>query len=163
MPQARRTATPVAPVTIDQRLLILAESTALTILVLLPSSTHANDASRSVIAGQENPALEFLRTFETLQEQLPPARSGQLQSDLLKTVGDQFVPIRAELNELTPPPALKAFDQTWREATGLLDTTYGIFVRSDRSSFIGALMQSPAAFTRARYHLYALGKYTPTL
>jgi len=166
MLQAQQTATPVTLVALAalaQRLLILVILTKLTILALLTIPTYASDTYRSVIAGQEKPVLEFLRTFEALQEQLHPAKFVQLQSDLSKTVGNQFVQIRAELNELTPPPELKDFDQTWREAIGLLDTTYGIFVRSDRSSLIGAFLQSRAAFTRARYRLYAIRQYTPTL
>ena len=166
MLQAQQTVTPVAPVALAQRLLILAVLTTLTILTtlaLLTSLTCASDTYRAAITGQEKPVLDFLRTFETLQEQLHPAKFVQLQSDLIKTVGNQFIQIRAELHKLTPPPELKDFDQTWREAISLLDTTYGIFVRSDRSSFIGAFMQSRAEFTRARYHLYAIRKYTPTL
>ena len=160
MLQAQQTVTLVALVLLVRRLLIIA---ILTTFALLPTPTYASDAYRAVIAGQENQVLEFLRTFETLQEQLHPAKFVQLQADLSKTVGNQFVQIQAKLRKLTPPPELKDFDQTWREAISLLDATYGIFVRSDQASFIGAFMQSRAAFTRARYHLYAIRKCTPTL
>lgn len=56
--------------------------------------------------------LEFLIAFETLQEQLHPAKFVRLQADLSKTVGNQFAQIQAKLHKLTPPPELKDFDQT---------------------------------------------------
>ncbi len=121
------------------------------------------DDYRSVIARQEVDVLRFLRAFEQVQEQLHPAKFTQLQTDLSQTVGDLFVHLRSELNGLKPSPDRQDFHQTWLEAVGLLDTTYGIFVRSDQSGFIGAFMQSRSAFTQARYLLYEIRLDTPTL
>lgn len=116
----------------------------------------------SVIARQEEQVLYFLRTFETLQEQLHPAKFTQLQAELSQAVGDQFAHIRSEFEKLTPPPERKAFHETWFDAVGLLYTTYGIFVRKD-SNFIGVFIQSRDTFARARFLLYDIRHYTPTL
>ncbi len=121
------------------------------------------DDYRSIIARQEGEVLRFLRAFEHVQEQLHPAKFTQLQADLSQTVGELFVRLRSELNGLNPPPDRQDFHRTWLEAVGLLDTTYGIFVRSDQASFIGAFMQSRSAFTRARYLLYEIRLETPVL
>lgn len=121
------------------------------------------DNYRSVIVRQEADVLRFLRAFEHIQEQLHPAKFTQLQADLSQTVGGLFVHLRSELSTLEPPPERQGFHQTWVEAVGLLDTTYGIFVRSERSGFIGAFMQSRSAFTQARYLLYAIRLDTPIL
>ena len=128
-----------------------------------PSETWADDNYQAIIARQEIQILTFLHAFEKLQEQLHPAKFTQLQADLSQTVGEKFVHLQSELRQLTPPKDRKSFHQTWIEAVGLLDTTYGIFVRSDQSSFIGAFIQSRNAFTRARYLLYNVRQDTPTL
>ena len=134
------------------------------IFVPLPIAAEpVEDDYRSVIARQEEQLLRFLRVFENLQEQLHPAKFTQLQAKLSQTIGDLFVHLRSELSTLKPPPERQDFHQTWVKAVGLLDTTYGIFVRSDQSGFIGAFMQSRSAFTRARYLLYSIRQNTPTL
>ena len=77
MLQAQQTVTPVAPVALAQRLLILAVLTTLTILTtlaLLTSLTCASDTYRAAITGQEKPVLEFLRTFETLSGTTTPRK-----------------------------------------------------------------------------------------
>ena len=117
----------------------------------VPLTAVAQADYHSVIARQEAQVLHFLRLFETLQEQLHPAKFTQLQADLSDAVGDQFVHIQSELAKLTPPPERKAFHQVWLEAIGLLDTTYGVFVRSDPSNFFGVFLQTRNAFTRARF------------
>ena len=129
----------------------------------VPLTAVAQADYHSVIARQEAQVLHFLRLFETLQEQLHPAKFTQLQADLSDAVGDQFVHIQSELAKLTPPPERKAFHQVWLEAIGLLDTTYGVFVRSDPSNFFGVFLQTRNAFTRARFLLYDIREYTPTL
>ncbi len=134
------------------------------IFVPLPIAAEpVEDDYGSVIARQEADILRFLRVFENLQEQLHPAKFTQLQAKLSQTVGELFIHLRSELSRLKPPPERKDFHRTWVEAVGLLDTTYGIFVRSDQSDFIGAFMQSRSAFTRARYLLYDIRQDTPTL
>lgn len=135
-------------------------------VIFMPLPTAAEpvrDDYASVIARQEADLLRFLRAFEKLQEQLHPAKFTQLQADLSQTVGEMFVRIRSELRALEPPPERQDFHRTWLEAVGLLDTTYGIVVRSDQAGFIGAFMQSRAAFTQARYLLYAIRLDTPVL
>ena len=134
------------------------------IFVPLPIAAElVQDDYRSVIARQETEVLRFLRAFERVQEQLHPAKFTQLQADLSQTVGELLVRLRSELSSLEPPPERQDFHQTWLEAVGLLDTAYGIFVRSDQAGFIGAFMQSRAAFTQARYLLYAIRLDTPLL
>ncbi len=132
-------------------------------VALLSSPALGEDDYRSVIARQEGEVLRFLRAFERVQEQLHPAKFTQLQADLSQTVGELFARLRSELNDLKPPPERQDFHRTWREAVGLLDTTYGMFVRSDQAGFMGAFMQSRSAFTRARYLLYGIRLDTPVL
>ena len=134
------------------------------IFVPLPIAAEPlQDDYRAVIARQEGDLLRFLRDFEQMQEQLHPAKFTQLQTDLSQTVGELFVRLRSELSSLEPPPERQKFHQTWLEAVGLLDTAYGIFVRSDQAGFIGAFMRSRAAFTQARYLLYEIRLDTPVL
>ena len=134
------------------------------IFIPLPIAAEpVQDDYRSIIARQEGEVLRFLRAFEHVQEQFHPTKFTQLQADLSQTVGELFMRLRSELNGLNPPPDRQDFHRTWLEAVGLLDTTYGIFVRSDQAGFIGAFMQSRSAFTRARYLLYAIRLETPVL
>ena len=151
------------------RLLSLTRLTSLYFFVLITAPTTlfslpalAEDDYHSVIARQEEQVLHFLRVFETLQEQLHPAKFAQLQAELSHAFGDQFVHLRSEFEKLAPPSERKAFHETWFEAVGLLYTTYGIFVRKD-SSFIGVFIQSRDTFARARFLLYDIRHYTPTL
>ena len=135
-------------------------------VIFVPLSIAAEPVQenyRSVIVRQEGDLLRFLRAFERVQEQLHPAKFTQLQADLSQTVGDLFVRLRSELNTLEPPPERQDFHRTWLEAVGLLDTTYGILVRSDQAGFIGAFIQSRSAFTQARYLLYEIRLDTPVL
>jgi len=132
-------------------------------VALLSSSALGEDDYRAVIARQEGEVLHFLRAFERVQEQLHPVKFTQLQTDLGQAIGELFVRLRSELDGLDPPPERQDFHRTWREAVGLLDTTYGIFVQSSQAGFIGAFMQSRSAFTRARYLLYEIRLDTPVL
>ncbi len=132
-------------------------------LILCPVPTKAGEDYRSVIARQETAVLRFLRAFEHLQEHLHPAKLAQQQANLSQTVGTLFVHLRSELRTLEPPPERQSFHRTWREALGLLNTAYGIFIRGERSGFIRAFMQSRSAFTRACYLLYTIRADTPTL
>ena len=118
-------------------------------VIFMPLPTAAEpvqDDYASVIARQEADLLRFLRAFEKLQEQLHPAKFTQLQADLSQTVGDLFVRTRSELNTLKPPPDRQDFHRTWLEAVGLLDTTYGIFVRSDQAGFYRSVYAEPRSF-----------------
>ena len=130
---------------------------------LLPVPVRAGDDYQSVITRQEGEVFRFLRAFERVQEQIHPAKFTHLQADLGQTVGESFARLRSELRALEPPPERQDFHRTWLEAVGLLDTAYGIFVRSDQASFIGAFMQSRSAFTQARYLLYEIRLDTPVL
>ena len=132
-------------------------------ITYIPIPALAQVDYQLAISRQEEQVLQFLRTFETLQEQLHPAKFTQLQADLSQAFGDQFAQIQSELGNLTPPPERAAFHQTWLEAIGLLAQTYGVFVRSDQSNFISVFIQSRNAFAQARFLLYDIRQHTPIL
>ena len=76
---------------------------------------------------QAEQILEFLRTFEALQEQIHLAKIPHHQAELVEQVGDLFTSLNAQNEHLEVPPERAAFHKQWLEALEHLDDAYTSF------------------------------------
>jgi len=118
---------------------------------------------RAVISHQEEQILPFLRTFETLQEQLHLAKVKQYKQELFDKLGDLFPPLTTALEGLTAPAGLEDFHQQWREALTHLEDAYTSFLTGSEFNFLVAYFQSRQAFSLGKYLLYSVRAQLPTL
>lgn len=118
---------------------------------------------RTVISRQEEQLLPFLRSFESLQENLHFGKIKQHKQELFDTVGDIFPAMNSALESLTPPASLQTFHQQWREALEQLEDAYTSFLTGSEFNFFVAYFQSRRAFSQGKYQLYGLRNQLPTL
>jgi phospholipase/carboxylesterase len=118
---------------------------------------------RATIQQQEEQLLPFLRTFESLQENLHFMHIRKHKQELYDALGDLFPPLNAELDSLAPPPELHTFHEQWREAVAQLEDAYTSFLTGSEANFFTAYFQSRRAFSLGKYQLYGLRQQLPTL
>ena len=118
---------------------------------------------QTLIAGQEERLLGFLRAFETFQEELHMAKVPQLRKALSSKVGTLLPDLKAELNAVPVPSEFTAFDTDWRKALTHFENAYMLILATPQQQFLGAFMQSRHEFTQGRYLLYDRRSQLPTL
>ena len=79
------------------------------------------DHYQETTSRQAERILEFLRTFEALQEQIHLAKIPQHQTELVEQVGDLFTDLNAQNEHLGIPPDRAAFHTQWLEALEQLE------------------------------------------
>jgi phospholipase/carboxylesterase len=107
--------------------------------------------------------LEFLRTFESIQEQLRPGALTESQASLVRAVGGTFRRFEAEFVPLTPPENLKVLHQSLCAAVRDLAKANDIFMSKPAPEWTLAFLHSRAAFCRALYQLYELREKLPII
>lgn len=118
---------------------------------------------RTIISQQEEQLLPFLRSFESLQENLHFGKIKQHKQELFDTVGGIFPAMNSALESLTPPPSLQTFHQHWRDALEQLEDAYTSFLTGSEFNFFAAYFQSRRAFSQGKYQLYSLRNQLPIL
>ncbi|MGH8013923.1 MAG: hypothetical protein ACREQ4_15655 [Candidatus Binataceae bacterium] len=110
----------------------------------------------------ETPLLEYLRTFEVIQENLRLGAVTQSQERLLQATGDTFRRF-APFAELQPPVHLSEFHLKFREAVALLEHSLTLFLTRANPQWTLAFLNSRAHFCQALYLLYEIRKELPRL
>ena len=123
----------------------------------------AADQYHTLITGQEERLLGFLRAFETFQEELHLARMPQQLKALSGKVGTLFPELQAEFVNVSVPPELAAFDTDWRRTLTHFENAYMLILASPQQQFLGAFVRSRDEFARGRYLLYAQRSQLSTL
>ncbi len=118
---------------------------------------------QKTIGQQEEMIAQFLHAFEDQQEKIHFMKIRENKQALFDAIGDIFPPLTSQLESLTPPPAMAAFHQQWKEVLEQLDDAYTSFLSGSESNFMAAYFQSRRAFSQGKYQLYALRAQLPTL
>jgi pimeloyl-ACP methyl ester carboxylesterase len=107
--------------------------------------------------------LEYLRTFESIQENLRLRAVRESQARLVQSTGDTFRRFAAEFAELTPPEHLREFHLKFREAAALLERSMTLFLTAPSPQWTLAFLHSRSHFCSALYLLYDLRGELPSL
>src|SRR5262249_31063574 len=92
--------------------------------------TMANDDSTyaSRLTTLQNEVLDFLRTFESIQEQLRPGSPAEQQARMVRAVRDTFRRFEATFVATTPPPSLAELHEPLCAAIRDLSKAYNLFM-----------------------------------
>lgn len=112
----------------------------------------------------EERLLRFLRTFETVQEELHIHRLAEAQAQLRQGAGNLFTVLPATLSALAPPSNLTGFHTRLSEAVTHLADAYALFLSERKGPQFGqGFLNSRQALCRGLYILYDLRAHLPTL
>ena len=118
-------------------------------------STAVNDA--------EEHLLLFLRTFDSIQENMRPGRLAESQGRLRDVVQDGFAAEIARLTEDTPAEEWRPFHDALIAATRHLGNAAETFLGANDNSYPLAGIDVRRAFYRGLNLLYGIREHTPTL
>ncbi len=107
--------------------------------------------------------LEFLRTFESIQEGLRPGILSECQARIVGVVSDTFRRFESSFVPLTPPDGMKELHQPLCNAIRELAKAYEIFMSKPGPEWTLAFLHSRAAFCRGLYQLYELRDQLPLI
>lgn len=107
--------------------------------------------------------VHFLQAFETLQEEIHPARLGESQTQFRQAIGERFPTLTAELAALSPPPAEKDFHEKLTKAVTFCVDAYTAFLGGAGRQFAEAFLKSRQALCRGLYLLYEVRTRLPAV
>ncbi len=111
----------------------------------------------------QSEVLEFLRTFESIQEQLRPGALAESQARLVSVVGGTFRRFEAEFVPLAPPENRNGLHQALCAAVRELAKANDIFMSKPGPEWTLAFLHSRAAFCRGLYQLYEVRDQLPII
>jgi len=109
----------------------------------------------------QNEIATFLRTFETIQEELRLGAVTGSQAQLVAAVGDTFRRFDSTFAPLTPPPAMKDLHERLCSAISELGKSCNLFMTKPSQEWTVAFLYSRKAFCRGLYQLYELRDQLP--
>ena len=111
----------------------------------------------------EDRLLAFLRTFESIQENMRMERLGEFQGQLREVAPDGFDSIIAGLGQAAPPEPLLSFHDSLTAAIRHLGNASQTFLRANESSYPLAGIDMRRALYRGLNLLYGIREHTPML
>ncbi|MBV8773226.1 MAG: phospholipase [Deltaproteobacteria bacterium] len=107
--------------------------------------------------------LNFLRTSESIQENLRIREVRPAQAQMLETTGDLFRRFDVQFAPLTPPADLADFHQRMVETAGELQRSFNLFMTEPGPNWTVSFLYSRRSLSRALYSLYELQKHLPAV
>jgi phospholipase/carboxylesterase len=107
--------------------------------------------------------LNFLRTSESIQENLRVREVKPAQAQMLETTADLFRRFDAEFASLTPPNQMADFHQHLIEAVGELQKSYNLFMTESGPNWTVSFLYSRRSLCHALYSLYELQGHLPAV
>ena len=107
--------------------------------------------------------LDFLRTFESIQEELRPGTLPEHQARMVATVRDTFRRFQSNFSPMTPPADATLLHQALISAIGDLSNAYDLFMTQPSQQWTLIYLHSRASFCRGLYQLYALRDRLPII
>ena len=123
----------------------------------------ANEPYLQEIRQAEEKLLYFLRTMETLQEEIHLARIAEQQAQFRQTIGDLFTLLNTQLSALSPPQELKDLHATFSQAVVCCADAYQAFLLGSFPDSSEYFLLSRQVFCRGLYLLYQLRAELPIL
>jgi phospholipase/carboxylesterase len=107
--------------------------------------------------------LNFLRTSESIQENLRIKEVRPAQAQMLETTGDVFRRFDREFAPLTPPDELSGFHQRIVETAGELQKSFNLFMTEPSPNWTVSFLYSRRSLCRALYSFYELRAHLPAV
>ena len=111
----------------------------------------------------DNAFLNFLRTSESIQENLRIREVRPAQAQMLETTGDLFRRFDAEFAPLTPPDQMVDFHQRMFETGGELQKSFNLFMTEPGPNWTVSFLYSRRSLCSALYSLYELQSHLPAV
>jgi phospholipase/carboxylesterase len=122
---------------------------------------HDDGAYAATLTTLQNEIVNFLRTFETIQEDLRLGEVAGSQAQLVAAVGDTFRRFEATFAPLTPPPSMADLHTRLCAAMTELGKSCNLFMTKPSRDWTLAFLYSRRDFCRGLYQLYALRDQLP--
>ena len=123
----------------------------------------ATDQYAQAVRDAEQSLLSFLRTFESIQENMRVERLAEFQAKLREVAPDGFDALGSVLGEGAPPELLRPFHDAFTAAIRHLGNASQTFLGANESSYPLAGIDIRRAFYRGLNLLYGVREHTPTL
>jgi dipeptidyl aminopeptidase/acylaminoacyl peptidase len=107
--------------------------------------------------------LNFLRTSESIQENLRIREVRPAQAQMLETTGDLFRRFDAEFAPLTPPTEMADFHQRLVDTAGEMQKSFNLFMTEPGPNWTVSFLYSRRSLCGALYSLYELQEHLPAV
>ena len=111
----------------------------------------------------EEKLLAFLRTYESIQENMRVERLGEFQAQLREAAPDGLASLSAGLGQASPPEPLRPFHDSFTAAIRHLGNASQTFLEVGESGYSLAAVDIRRALCRGLNLLYGVRRHTPTL
>src|SRR5579859_3559950 len=115
-----------------------------------------------LLSSYEADILSFLRTFETIQENLKIGEVRPSQAELVAVTGDLFRRFNAGFAPLTPPDDRADFHKDFVIAIAHLERSFNLFMTAPGENWTLMFLHSRSSLVRGLYALYAMRSALPT-
>src|SRR5258708_24212106 len=122
-----------------------------------------NRSYAELLSSYEADILSFLRTFETIQENLKIGEVRPSQAELVAAAGDLFRRFNADFAPLTPPEDRVEFHKDFVIAIAHLERSFNLFMTAPGQSWTLMFLHSRSSLVRGLYALYDLRATLPTI
>jgi phospholipase/carboxylesterase len=128
-----------------------------------PAMAQDDSTYAGALTALQNEILEYLRTIESIQEDLRLGSVKESQAQLVAVVGDTFRRFEATFVPMTPPDAMKDLHQPLCAAIGELSKSFNLFMTKPGPEWTLSFLYSRGAFCRGMYQLYELRDQLPII
>jgi phospholipase/carboxylesterase len=115
------------------------------------------------LAKLQNEVVEFLRTFETIQENLRLGAVAESQEQMVAAMGDNFRRFDSSFVQLTPPAEMKDLHERFCAAITELGKSCNFFMTKPSPQWTLAFLYSRRAYCQGLYELYELRDQLPLI
>jgi predicted esterase len=122
---------------------------------------HDEDAYTATLTTLQHEIVNFLRTFEKVQEDLRLGSVVESQAQLVAAVGDTFRRFDSTFAPLTPPESMKELHPRLVAAINELGKSLNLFMTKPNQQWTLSFLYSRRAFCNGLYALYELRDQLP--
>ncbi len=123
----------------------------------------ASDNYSEQVSSYEPGLLNFLNTFEAIQEEVRPGELRGLQARLVAATGDLFRRFNNEFGSITPPEDRAEFHKQFLIGVAALERAMNLFMAEPSQHWVEIFLRSRSSLVRGLYTLYDLRAELPTL
>ncbi len=123
----------------------------------------ASDTYAEQLSSYEPALLNFLNTFEAIQEDVRPGELRGLQARLVAATGDTFRRFNNEFASITPPEDRAEFHKQFLIAVAALERAMNLFMVDPGPNWVEIFLRSRSSLVRGLYALYDMRAELPTI
>ena len=117
----------------------------------------------SVIQEAEHGVLEFLRTFEDIQNNMRTERLAEFQAQLREAAPDGLTELADRLTKADPPDSLRQFHDAFLAGIRHCSNAREAFINANERNYSLTALDMRRSLSRGLHVLYGVRSHTPTL